>query len=596
MTYPPCGPAAGGGWPSARRQPNGPALTLGGIVVAPRPPLEDRSIAISGTAGDDGAHAGRRADGRCRGVRACPDAGPGRLRRSRAVDAPDVGGGRPASTAARVYRLAYRLTGNVHDAEDLTQEVFVRVFRSLSTYTPGHLRGLAAPHHHQPVPGPGAAQEADPVRRAGRRRDRAAARPGARPVARYDDSHLDDDVQRALDALPPDFRAAVVLCDIEGLSYEEVAATLGIKLGTVRSRIHRGRAAAARRAGPPAPPGSAGTARIRRRGMIQRATGPQCLSSRVSALADGSLPDDVRDRALAHVTSCPDCRADLEAERLLRARLQALPAPRLSSSLVASLLAMAEPGGPLPPRAGHVPGTPRPAPATIRREPGVDAPWHAAGSLSSFPSLPSLPWHRATPGRRSTSRSPELPARPGPTSRPSGPSRLGRPAGPDGSAGQRATRRRAVGATAGAVGAGVIAAALASGLPAASPVATAERVHVQASTVGVAAAQPAAQRRGQDPRQVGGATGVDAVFSLAGTGGSGLWPSTPFPAGPGALPGVTTTLLQHLLASPASSSVGSATSVTSVPSVLVGRSVPGAAGSVAGERYLGFGFLAGPSR
>ena len=41
----------------------------------------------------------------------------------------------------RVYRLAYRLTGNRHDAEDLTQEVFVRVFRSLSTYTPGTFEG-----------------------------------------------------------------------------------------------------------------------------------------------------------------------------------------------------------------------------------------------------------------------------------------------------------------------------------------------------------------------------------------------------------------------------------------------------------------------
>jgi RNA polymerase sigma-70 factor (ECF subfamily) len=62
------------------------------------------------------------------------------------------------------------------------------------------------------------------------------------PAQAYDDHHFDDDVQRALDALAPDFRAAVVLCDIEGLSYEEIAATLGIKLGTVRSRIHRGRA------------------------------------------------------------------------------------------------------------------------------------------------------------------------------------------------------------------------------------------------------------------------------------------------------------------------------------------------------------------
>ena len=57
-----------------------------------------------------------------------------------------------------------------------------------------------------------------------------------------DDQTFDGDVQAALDALPPDFRAAVVLCDLEGLPYEEIAATLGIKVGTVRSRIHRGRA------------------------------------------------------------------------------------------------------------------------------------------------------------------------------------------------------------------------------------------------------------------------------------------------------------------------------------------------------------------
>ena len=61
------------------------------------------------------------------------------------------------------------------------------------------------------------------------------------PEQVYADTHLDPQIQAALDALPPEFRVAVVLCDIEGLSYEEIAATLGIKLGTVRSRIHRGR-------------------------------------------------------------------------------------------------------------------------------------------------------------------------------------------------------------------------------------------------------------------------------------------------------------------------------------------------------------------
>jgi RNA polymerase sigma-70 factor (ECF subfamily) len=144
--------------------------------------------------------------------------------------------------SARVYRLAYRLTGNPHDAEDLTQDVFVRVFRSLSSYTPGTFEGWL----HRITTN----LFLDQVRRKQRIRfdglaDDAAERlPGREPgpAQVYDDTHFDDDVQRALDALPPDFRAAVVLCDIEGLSYEEIAATLGIKLGTVRSRIHRGRA------------------------------------------------------------------------------------------------------------------------------------------------------------------------------------------------------------------------------------------------------------------------------------------------------------------------------------------------------------------
>jgi RNA polymerase sigma factor (sigma-70 family) len=143
--------------------------------------------------------------------------------------------------SARVYRLAYRLTGNPHDAEDLTQDVFVRVFRSLSSYTPGTFEGWL----HRITTN----LFLDQVRRKQRIRfdglaDDAAERlPGREPgpAQVYDDTHFGDDVQRALDALPPDFRAAVVLCDIEGLSYEEIAATLGIKLGTVRSRIHRGR-------------------------------------------------------------------------------------------------------------------------------------------------------------------------------------------------------------------------------------------------------------------------------------------------------------------------------------------------------------------
>jgi RNA polymerase sigma-70 factor, ECF subfamily len=143
--------------------------------------------------------------------------------------------------SARVYRLAYRLTGNQHDAEDLTQEVFVRVFRSLSTYTPGTFEGWL----HRITTN----LFLDTVRRKQRIRfdalaDDAAERLPSReptPQQYFNDTHFDADVQQALDILAPEFRAAVVLCDIEGLSYEEIAATLGVKLGTVRSRIHRGR-------------------------------------------------------------------------------------------------------------------------------------------------------------------------------------------------------------------------------------------------------------------------------------------------------------------------------------------------------------------
>ena len=144
--------------------------------------------------------------------------------------------------SARVYRLAYRLTGNPYDAEDLTQDVFVRVFRSLSSYTPGTFEGwlhrittnlfLDQVRRKQRIRFDALGEDAD---------DRLAGREPS-PAQVYDDQHFDPDIQKALDELTQDFRAAVVLCDIEGLSYEEIAATLGIKLGTVRSRIHRGRA------------------------------------------------------------------------------------------------------------------------------------------------------------------------------------------------------------------------------------------------------------------------------------------------------------------------------------------------------------------
>jgi RNA polymerase sigma-70 factor (ECF subfamily) len=146
-----------------------------------------------------------------------------------------------AEHSTRVYRLAYRLTGNAYDAEDLTQEVFVRVFRSLHTYTPGTFEGWL----HRITTN----LFLDQARRKSRIRfdalpedaDNRLPSPVATPDAAYLNQMFDADVEAALAALPPDFRAAVVLCDVEGLSYEEIADVLGVKMGTVRSRIHRGR-------------------------------------------------------------------------------------------------------------------------------------------------------------------------------------------------------------------------------------------------------------------------------------------------------------------------------------------------------------------
>lgn len=143
--------------------------------------------------------------------------------------------------ADRVYRLAYRLTGNRADAEDLTQETFVRVFRSLQDYTPGTFEGwlhrittnlfLDLARRRQKIRFDALPEDAG---------DRLATAEHG-PELAFEHNNLDPEIQRALDALPAEFRAAVVLCDLEGLTYEEIALTLGVKVGTVRSRIHRGR-------------------------------------------------------------------------------------------------------------------------------------------------------------------------------------------------------------------------------------------------------------------------------------------------------------------------------------------------------------------
>jgi RNA polymerase sigma factor (sigma-70 family) len=140
-----------------------------------------------------------------------------------------------------LYTVAYRLTGNREDAEDLVQEVLLRVRRGLETYQPGSMEGWLSRIATNAF--------LDNVRRKKRRpEDLLPEEPDwvLPPSSGADEALaaevLPDDIQAALRELPEDFRAAVVLCDVVGLSYQEIGQSLGVPVGTVRSRIHRGRA------------------------------------------------------------------------------------------------------------------------------------------------------------------------------------------------------------------------------------------------------------------------------------------------------------------------------------------------------------------
>jgi RNA polymerase sigma-70 factor (ECF subfamily) len=140
-----------------------------------------------------------------------------------------------------LYTVAYRLTGDHDDAQDLVQEVLLRVRRGLETYEPGSLEAWLSRITTNAF--------LDEVRRRRRRPlevvpdlPEAVFGTDLDPDATLARVRLPEDLQQALLALPPEYRAAVVLSDVVGLDYAQVADALHIPPGTVRSRIHRGRA------------------------------------------------------------------------------------------------------------------------------------------------------------------------------------------------------------------------------------------------------------------------------------------------------------------------------------------------------------------
>ena len=135
-----------------------------------------------------------------------------------------------------LYATARRLTGNAHDAEDLVQETYLRGYRAFHRFAPGtNLRAWLFTILHN--------VRADAYRKAGRRLEAGellGEGPAVAPLQVQLGAELD--LERALARVPEVFREAVILRDVEELSYEEIAQALGIPIGTVMSRIHRGRA------------------------------------------------------------------------------------------------------------------------------------------------------------------------------------------------------------------------------------------------------------------------------------------------------------------------------------------------------------------
>lgn len=151
--------------------------------------------------------------------------------------------------ARHVYNIAYRMAGNEADARDLVQEAFLRVYRALRRVEPDAplerwlYRIVSNLHIDLLRKRPRMRVESldAPVETARGEVSREIADLESSPEAILDRGHLDAAIQRALGALPQELRLVVVLSDIEGLAYEEIATMLRIPLGTVKSRLHRAR-------------------------------------------------------------------------------------------------------------------------------------------------------------------------------------------------------------------------------------------------------------------------------------------------------------------------------------------------------------------
>ncbi len=149
----------------------------------------------------------------------------------------------------RVFNVAYKFTGRHDEAEDLTQDVFVKIFKSLHTFDRranfqtwliSISRNLCIDHYRS------VRKERETVDHAVDPNELTPVAPGASALAQLELRSRIELMRAALDRLPVTLKSAVLLRDIQELTYDEIATQLGLPEGTVKSRINRGRTELAR--------------------------------------------------------------------------------------------------------------------------------------------------------------------------------------------------------------------------------------------------------------------------------------------------------------------------------------------------------------
>jgi RNA polymerase sigma-70 factor (ECF subfamily) len=144
----------------------------------------------------------------------------------------------------KVFNIAYKFTGKHDEAEDLTQDVFLKIFKSLDTFDRranfqtwlvSVSRNLCIDHYRS------VRKERETIDRDVDAGELSPAAQTVSPVAALEHRDRVELLKKALDHLPPTLRSAVLLRDIQELSYQEIAARLDLPEGTVKSRINRGR-------------------------------------------------------------------------------------------------------------------------------------------------------------------------------------------------------------------------------------------------------------------------------------------------------------------------------------------------------------------